>query len=146
MERNSFFIITKELATDKRISATAKLLLAALADHRNKKTGQCNPWQSTLAEELGTSEDIVQRGLQELRKFGFIKMKRGQKGCSYEVSHPRICGSHPRICGWEPPYPLYEPYIKNHTARDRAALPQKKSIQRETLERYYATYEKAGGR
>src|SRR6516225_7974320 len=81
MER-CFLMVARPILADQRISANAKLLLAQLLDHRNKRTGQCNPWQSTLASELGLSEDMVQRGLQELRRLGFIEIKRGQSGCT----------------------------------------------------------------
>ena len=55
MAQSSFLIVTKELLADKRLSATAKLLLATLREYRNKQTGQCNPWETTLAAAMGVS-------------------------------------------------------------------------------------------
>jgi ethanolamine utilization protein EutP (predicted NTPase) len=39
-QHKAFLIVTKAVLADKRISATAKLLLGALNSHRNKQTGQ----------------------------------------------------------------------------------------------------------
>jgi DNA-binding transcriptional MocR family regulator len=93
VDQRSVLIVAKEVLADKRISATAKLLLAQLLDHRNKKTGQCNPTHDTLAEELGTNVDKVQRAMAELYRFGFVQAKKGQRGCRYEISAPQICGT-----------------------------------------------------
>jgi DNA-binding transcriptional MocR family regulator len=152
MVRQSFLIISKDLLANKSISVAAKLLFAQLCDHRNKRTGRCNPRQGTLALELGISEDTVQRGLCELRDLGFIEMKRERYGCQYEIKIPQNAVSHTAKCGIskpqnavsDPPYPLNEsylnePYLKEQAARSRAAsLPKKKSMQSEVLERYYA--------
>jgi hypothetical protein len=85
MERKSFLIVAKELLTDKRISATAKLLLAQLQDHRNKQTGQCNPSRQKLTEELGVPLHTIKRALIELRKFGFIQSKQVRYSNNYEI-------------------------------------------------------------
>src|SRR5215831_10437736 len=83
MKRNSFLIVSKELAADNRLSVTAKLLLAQLLDHRNRRTGQCNPQILTLAGELGIYRTTVIRGLAELKRAGWIETKRGQNGNRY---------------------------------------------------------------
>lgn len=84
MERNSFLIIAKEVVADKTISATAKLLFAQLCDHRNKRTGQCNPWEGTLAVKIGVSRRTVIRGVKELKRAGLIEPQRTQQGNQYE--------------------------------------------------------------
>jgi DNA-binding transcriptional MocR family regulator len=155
MERNSFLIVGKAIAADTRLSATAKLLYAQLYDHRNKRTGQCNPKQSLLARELGISMDTVQRHLSQLRQHGFVVITRGQNGCRYEIPETATCGfpnrknadGKPQNRGSDAPYPLYEPYVKNHSGVAAASSSQKqplnasppprKSAQSETLEAYY---------
>lgn len=165
MERNSFLIVAKSTLVNKKISTTGKLLLAQLLDHRNKKTGQCNPGQVKLAEELGISVDTVQRGLHKLCKLGLITIHRGQYGCRYEIQIPQPAVSqtaNPRIPKPQPavpsvPGPLYEPYINEPSVvrgQNRPApagsfpnkksfnttLPPRKSAQSETLEAYYRKF------
>jgi DNA-binding transcriptional MocR family regulator len=82
--QRTFLIVAQEILADQRISANAKLLLAQLLDHRNKRTGQCNPWETSLAEELGISRCTVMRGLKELSLAGWIRTKRGQNGNQYK--------------------------------------------------------------
>jgi DNA-binding transcriptional MocR family regulator len=164
MERNSFLIVAKEMLANKRISATAKLLYAQLLDHRNKRTGQCNPKQTTLALELGISVDTIQRGLSVLRKQGLITIKRGQWGCWYEIQIPQNAVSqtaNPRVPkpqnrGSSAPYPLYEPYLKEPSGVAAASPSQKqplnasppprKSAQSEVLESYYREQRRKAGR
>jgi hypothetical protein len=82
--QRTFLIVAQEILADQRISANAKLLLAQLLDHRNKRTGQCNPWETSLAEELGISRCTVMRGLKELSLAGWIQTKRTQNGNQYK--------------------------------------------------------------
>lgn len=114
MARNSYFIVSKELAADKTISATAKLLFAQLLEHRNRKTGRCHPWESTLAGELGVSRWTVIRQLAALKTAGLIDIKRTQKGNRYEFPMLQNCTS--PSCILPPPMlqdatfiPSYEP-------------------------------------
>lgn len=155
MERNSFLIVAKAILADKRISVTAKVLYAQLLDHRNKRTGQCNPQQTTLARELGTSVDTIQRHLSELRQHGLITFTRGQNGCRYEIPETASCGlenrktadGKPQVAASGAPYPLYEPYLRNQSGVAAASPSQKqplnasppprKSAQSEVLESYY---------
>lgn len=131
MTRNAFLIISKELAADKRITVTARLLFAQLADHCNKSTGQCNPWVATLAKELGLGRCTIMRGLKRLQAAGFLVVKRTQRGNQYEfpksqsetsqVSNRDFPKSHSETP--RGPHPLYEPYIReqNVSAPKRAA-------------------------
>jgi hypothetical protein len=129
MERQAFLIVTKQVLQDKRISVTAKLLLAQLLDHRNKTTGQCNPWERTLAKALGISRHTVMRGLKELHHAGLIQAKRGQNGNRYEFPKSQNATSQVANCDFpssklrlgDPAHPLYEPYIKNHIKNHKAA-------------------------
>jgi len=143
MNRQSFLIVAKEFLADNRISVTAKLLFALLEDHENKRTGQCNPRQSKLAQELGISQDTVQRGLSELREAGFIEMKRTRGACKYEIKKPQLAVSRNRNLRYLGSRILSEPYFKEPTARGRA-VPSKRPIQSEVLARYYAQQRKAG--
>jgi hypothetical protein len=131
--RIAFFMIPETVAATKTLSSTAKLLLAQLLDHRNKRTAQCNPKQATLARELGISEDTVQRKLVELRRLGFVATKRHPYGCTYEIQIPQIRGretANPRVRNRKTadlgsPYPLFlEPDLKNLVAA-AAATPAK---------------------
>jgi DNA-binding transcriptional MocR family regulator len=113
-------------------------------DHRNKTTGQCNPRESSLAEELGISRQTVLRGLKELRRAGWIQAKRGQNGNRYEFPEYQNGTSQVASCYLGSRASLYEPYLKKSAACGRAT-PQKKSAQREeVLARYYAKQRKAG--
>jgi len=144
MERTAFLIVTKAVLADKRISTTAKVVLAQLMDHRNKTTGQCNPRETSLAEELGISRRTVLRALKELRCVGWIQAKRGQNGNRYEF--PKCQNVTSQVTNWHlgSRASLYEPYLKK-SAACRRATPQKKSAQREeVLARYYAKQRKAG--
>jgi DNA-binding transcriptional MocR family regulator len=171
MERKTaFLIVTKEVLADKRFSATTKLLLAQLRDHRNRRTGQCYPRQATLARELGVSVDTVQRSLNALRQAGWLTVFREQYGCRYEIQIPQNAVSQTAKCGAqipqnavsELPGPLYEPDLKEPSdvrAENRRApaasrsknkpqnpaRPLRKSAQSETLEAYYREERRKAG-
>jgi DNA-binding transcriptional MocR family regulator len=168
MERSSFLIVSKTILTDKRIPATARLLLAQLWDHRNKRTGQCNPKQATLARELGLSMATIERAIATLKRVGLITIKRAQTCCFYELQIPQSEGSDPSNRGVQipqsegsaPAYPLYEPYLKEPSVRAAARTrfpsknkpyktappPARKSAQSETLEAYYRELRRKEGR
>jgi biotin operon repressor len=118
MARNAFLIVAKELAADKRISVTARLLLAQLLDHRNRKTAQCNPRETRLAEELGVSRRTIIRRLEELKKVGLLAVKRTGRSLQFEILMCQLVTSdvpngHIAMCQSvtsEPPHPLYESY------------------------------------
>ena len=164
MERKSFLIVSKEVLADKRLCATAKLLYAQLCDHQNKRTGQCNPRQTKLAEILGIPPRTVERCIATLRREGFIKIIRGQKGCSYEIptrqtggfETAKVAGGTRQSGGWEAPASLYEPYLKNlrgvaatspnKKSSNTPAPPARKSAQSETLEAYYREERRKAGK
>jgi hypothetical protein len=51
----------------------AKVVAASLAlENFNEETGQCNPNQSTIADNIGRSLDTVKRGLEDLAKAGWL--------------------------------------------------------------------------
>jgi hypothetical protein len=85
---NNRYSITRASRALPGISATAKLVLAALLDHRNPKTGQCNPKRVTLAEELGLDPSPrrgpqrITRALAELRHAGVLCAKKSLR-CNY---------------------------------------------------------------
>jgi DNA-binding transcriptional MocR family regulator len=162
MNQQSFLIISKEILADKRISVTAKLLLAQLIDHRNKQTGQCNPKRQTLARELGVSVPTIQRALSELIKVEFIRSKKRSRTNFYEFLSDQIDPAEPRVgsnrSGMSdqidpagPPVSFNELYIRGTTrAREasgngagsakRAFAPpikRKKTLGEQALELYY---------
>lgn len=162
MERKSFLIVAKEIVADKSLSATEKLLYAQLLDHRNRRTGQCNPKHATLARELGICERTVERSIQQLRDQGWITMRRGQNGCRYEIPTRQNVGSHPtnpgvptrQNVGSEAPVSFNEPYLMNSSGVAAASSkrksfnappPPRKSAQSETLEAYYREQRRKAG-
>ena len=155
MERTAFLIVTKELLKDKQLSATAKLLLAQLLDHRNKTTGQCNPRIKTLAEELGVSQSTAGRALRELREARLVKITWSSRSSRYEILFGQIDRSCSVKLTEQPRRSLYELDHIGRAAREayvngrrngRAAFPPpKKSMQSEVLERYYAMFGRKAG-
>ena len=55
-----------------------RLLMYTLATYRNRKTAQCNPSASTLAEDIGTSERTVRRWLKQLEERGVVGLTLGR--------------------------------------------------------------------
>ena len=52
-----------------------------------KKTGQCNPSQLRMANDLGVSDRSIRNGLAELRQLGYIDIiKKGNVGLSTKYS------------------------------------------------------------
>jgi hypothetical protein len=74
------------LARSKAITPAAKLLLIALRDHQNRRTGQCNPKAQTLAAETGMSKVTIWRLLGELRRCALIRSTRGQRASVYLIA------------------------------------------------------------
>ena len=108
----------KQVLSNKRISAFARLVLLLLEDHRNKNTGQCNPKRKTLAAELGIEvrkkDDLfpITKALIELRKAGLIRSKQERRTNSYELwVAPSVNPKGAMGCSGEQPTPagpLYE--------------------------------------
>lgn len=62
------------------LSGNDKRVAAALIDHFNRKTGQCDPSLSTIAELLGVHPRTVMRSIGRLERAGFFrKVKHGGK-------------------------------------------------------------------
>jgi len=159
MERKSFLIVAKSTLADKNISATAKLLFAQLCDHRNRRTGQCNPRQATLARELGISVDTIQRSLSALCRHGLVSIHRGQYGCRYEIQIPQNAVSQtanprvpkPQVAVSDAPASFNEPYVieprpSSNKKSFNAPPPPRKTAQSETLEAYYREERRKAGR
>ena len=70
------------------LSAHAKELLAALLSYRSRKTGQCNPKLSKVAERLGTSLSTVRRALAQLVRAGMVFVHRTLFGNTYQLATP----------------------------------------------------------
>lgn len=58
-------------------SSIEKLVLVALANHKNAVTGQCNPSINTLARECQMSQSGVRKAIYSLRKSGLVEYKAG---------------------------------------------------------------------
>ena len=56
------------------VPSNERLILIALASHRNEKTGGCFPSVATLAREVNTSKRNVERLIARLRKAGHIEI------------------------------------------------------------------------
>ena len=132
MERNSYLIIAKVILTDKRLSATARLLLAQLLDHRNKRTGECFPHEATLAQELGVTRLTVIRCLARLKKAGLLDVTRTQRGNRYKFPMYHFDTSQVSFSDSakyqndtsEPPVSFNEPYISEEERARAEARPR----------------------
>ena len=162
MERQSEAIVDRNpqllnsLLALPRLSGGAHRALIALISFRNKATGQCNPGYAKLYERLGlagTESDRrkLTRWLAELRGAGVLTSGKRRFGGVVWYEFPGLFNGTFRVPSngtfgvpLEAPYPLYE-QTKGNTLRAGARIPPRKSIQSETLERYYATYGKKAG-
>jgi hypothetical protein len=61
-----------------KVTATAKLVAGALGRRKNTKTGQCNPLQETLADDIGASVRTAQKGLVVLQQIGALEQDHGR--------------------------------------------------------------------
>ncbi len=72
---------------DRRLQKVSRQVLTLLLNYHNEKTGQCNPSQLRLANDLGVSDRSVRNGLAELRQLGYIDIiKKGNVGFSTQYS------------------------------------------------------------
>lgn len=171
----SAFIVPQNLLIAKHIPKTAALLLTVLENHRNKRTGQCNPRIKILAAELGVNEKTIDRNLARLRLLGLIRSKKGQRGCAYTLAPkaewgPVLRGQNvpaeplecPRTQGLNVPAGALHPYmnlnINGMKERAAARIPPQRSTystpQRDrqpsmyerTLEAYYAEQRRRASR
>ncbi|WP_037904797.1 helix-turn-helix domain-containing protein [Sulfitobacter mediterraneus] len=58
---------------DRRLNATAHVVLFRLLDHQNTKTGQCNPSVARMARDIGVSRRTVNYALTQLEERGLIR-------------------------------------------------------------------------
>lgn len=136
----SCLIIPRNILTASEITVTARLVLAQLYDHRNKRTGQCNPKIRTLASELGLSISTVGRALRSLREAAMVKITWRQRSSDYQIlngqndrtenpdrsKRPIKNGQNDRS---DDPVSLYEPnFIEPNTSN--AAVPLRVPIPR----------------
>ena len=94
--------------TDKRITATAKLLFSQPLDlHLNRQTGQCNPRQTTLSRELGMPLRTVEArfGHPETGHVIHPNHQGAKTGAATRFSRPgQSGGQHPAgMAGTDPP-------------------------------------------
>lgn len=71
---------------------STKLVLIALADFANEKTGLCYPAHATIAQTIGCSRRAVVSAITDLEKLGYIR--RGPKhglSLSYSFAIPSTC-------------------------------------------------------
>ena len=164
MARNSYLIVAKDLLADKSVSLTARLLFALLLDYRNSRTGQCNPWEATLATKLGVSESSIFRAMKELKKAGRIEVKRTVRGNWYAFPTRQIDGTNPSTCmlpsrqidGSAAAGPLYEPSLRTNGAGapgslqkanpSNAAATPRKPVRSAALENYYEQERRKSGK
>lgn len=72
MANNSYGIVNKKVIQDIRVSLRAKGLYSLLCTYANKDR-KCYPSISTLAEISGVSRRTIERTLNELESFEYIK-------------------------------------------------------------------------
>ncbi len=71
------------------LSANAKAVGGALLDHRNSKSGQCNPSQAALARRLGINQRAVVDAVADLVHFGlFARLSGKGHSSAYEPNFP----------------------------------------------------------
>lgn len=63
--------------SDTSLSANAKVVFCALAMHRSRQTGQCNPSQSDLSKETGIPRESISRLIADLRRAGYVATSMG---------------------------------------------------------------------
>lgn len=76
MRKGDLTIAFKVIALSEALSDSQKRVAAALLDHFNRKTGRCDPSQTTLAEILGVDRRTVIRAMKNLVASGFFRMDR----------------------------------------------------------------------
>jgi len=69
-----------DVARSPDLSAIEVRLLVCIASYRNDVTGQCNPGDETLAQQIGRSVRHLQRMLKKQRKIGWINYEDNKGG------------------------------------------------------------------
>jgi DNA-binding Lrp family transcriptional regulator len=66
-------IAHKAISLASELSNSEKRVAAAIIDHFNRRTGQCDPSLDCIAELIGMSRRTVMRATDRLQKLGFIR-------------------------------------------------------------------------
>jgi predicted transcriptional regulator len=66
-------IAHKAISLASELSNSEKRVAAAIIDHFNRRTGQCDPSLDCIAELIGMSRRTVIRAMNRLQKLGFIR-------------------------------------------------------------------------
>ena len=69
-------IAHKAISLCEDLSGSEKRIAAAIVDHFNRKTGQCDPGLARIASLVGVSERTVIRAVAGLSKKGYIRRLR----------------------------------------------------------------------
>jgi len=164
MKSEAFTILPEGLLSDCTINHTAKLVFACLRDYYNRKTGQCNPHQTTLAQRLCVSLSTIERALRQLRKAGWIQVTRTLTGNRYVLFPPvkndgcapvKNDGSLPSKMTVDPPVHPYmnqtllnqkgAPFPINLSER-QSPVARKPIVRDRALEAYYAMQRRKAGK
>ncbi|MBO6892849.1 MAG: helix-turn-helix domain-containing protein [Roseibium sp.] len=86
LEPNDILFAQKAILLTPDLSAAARRVAAAIIDHFNKKTGQCDPGINRLVKLLGMSRATVIRATETLNELGFIE-KQSHGGKSHRAAY-----------------------------------------------------------
>ncbi|WP_415715378.1 helix-turn-helix domain-containing protein [Roseibium sp.] len=86
LEQNDILFAQKAILLTPSLSAAAKRVAAAIIDHFNKRTGQCDPGINRLVKLLGMSRATVIRATETLNELGFIE-KESHGGKSHRAAY-----------------------------------------------------------
>jgi hypothetical protein len=90
----SFDCVPQAATLNADLSNNGYRIYTVFLTYKNRKTGRCNPKETTLAAKLGKSLRTVERAVAELRSRGMIIARRTLTGNHYEVTTPEQ---------WHPP-------------------------------------------
>jgi DNA-binding transcriptional ArsR family regulator len=95
--------VASKWAWEADLPLNQKMVLLALADCHNSKTGQCNPRIETLAAKVGLSVRSIQYILKALKKAGYIapiKRRKGRKQAAnqYALALDGVVFQHATSC------------------------------------------------
>ena len=87
-QRAGFSMAPAAVLSDPALSDLAVRVYLWL-DYRAGSSGECRTLHSTIAADLGKSERTVKRAVAELRKSGWVRVKRTRRGAAkYVVTNP----------------------------------------------------------
>lgn len=101
-----FDCIPQAATLDATLSDCGYRVYASLVAAKNRRTGQCNPKETTLASRLGKGLRTIQRAIAELRSVGMITSRRTLTGNHYDISTPnqwRLSSDPPKMADADPP-------------------------------------------